>query len=70
MFSWPQWLILFAECGRLFFGYRDLLSGDDVSIRVLGLDGLIRLKHAAGRARDLEVVAELFRIKKQREGQA
>ena len=48
----------------------ELLLGDDVSIRVVGLDGLIRLKNAAGRARDLEVVAELLRIKEERERQA
>ena len=39
---------------------------DDVSIQVVDLDALIRLKNAAGRARDLEAVAELLRIKEER----
>ena len=39
---------------------------DDVSIQVVGLDALIRLKNAAGRARDLEAVAELLLIKEER----
>jgi predicted nucleotidyltransferase len=39
---------------------------DDASIQVVDLDALIRLKNAAGRARDLEAVAELLRIKEER----
>lgn len=39
---------------------------DDVSIQVVDLDTLIRLKNAAGRARDLEAVAELLHIKEER----
>jgi predicted nucleotidyltransferase len=39
---------------------------DDASIQVVNLDALIRLKNAAGRARDLEAVAELLRIKEER----
>jgi predicted nucleotidyltransferase len=53
--------------------YQDLLPqsielrlSDDVSIRVVDLDTLIRLKNAAGRPRDLEAVAELLRIKEER----
>ena len=50
--------------------YQDLLPhsiglclDDKTSIRVVDLDTLIRLKNAAGRARDLEAVAELLRIR-------
>ncbi len=39
---------------------------DDASIQVVDLDALIRLKNAACRARDLEAVAELLRIKEER----
>lgn len=40
--------------------------GDNASIQVVDLDALIRLKNAAGRARDLEAVAELLLIKEER----
>ena len=53
--------------------YRNLLQEsievrltDDASIHVIDLDALIRLKNAAGRARDLEAVAELIHIKEER----
>jgi hypothetical protein len=39
---------------------------DDVSIQVVDLDALIRLKNAVGRARDLEAVAESLHIKEER----
>ena len=39
---------------------------DNASIQVVDLDALIRLKNAAGRARDLEAVAELLLIKEER----
>jgi hypothetical protein len=39
---------------------------DDVSIQVVDLDALTRLKNAAGRARNLEAVAELLHIKEKR----
>ena len=39
---------------------------DDPSIQVVDLDALIRLKNATGRARDVEAVAELLRIKEER----
>jgi hypothetical protein len=41
-------------------------SLDDVPVRVIGLDDLIANKRAAGRARDLEGVTELERVRAKR----
>jgi hypothetical protein len=40
----------------------------DVRCRYLGLERLIQVKRAAGRPKDLEVIAELEALKEERDG--
>ncbi len=54
-------------------GYAELLGSSlearlfDVSCRYLGLEKLIEVKRAAGRPKDLEVIAELEALKEERD---
>jgi hypothetical protein len=56
-------------------GYQDLLPDSrrvtvfGVECRFLGLDGLIQVKRAAGRPKDLEAIAELEALREERQNQ-